>query len=154
MPATASSPVATAAEAPRRRVHVDVAGRPYDIHIGPGLLQEAGARIAALRPGARVAIVTDANVAAVHLAAVEASLAAAGIEHVAVVVEPGEKTKGYKGLEQVVEALIGARIERRDLVLALGGCATGVVGVSTTSTDFHASSKSRLIKVRTFCALR
>jgi shikimate kinase/3-dehydroquinate synthase len=125
MPATASSPAATAAEAPRRTVHVDVAGRPYDIHIGPGLLREAGTRIAALRPGARVAIVTDANVAAVHLAAVEASLAAAGIEAVAVVVEPGEKTKGYKGLEQVVEALIGARIERRDLVLALGG---GVVG--------------------------
>jgi len=106
-------------------VHVDVAGRPYDIEIGPGLLRQAGARIRALRPGARVAIVTDANVAAVHLAAVEASLSAADIENVSVVVAPGEKTKSYKGLEQVVEALIGARIERRDLVLALGG---GVVG--------------------------
>ena len=30
----------------------------------------------------------------------------------------------------------------------------GVVGVSTTSTLFHASSKSRLMSVRTFCALR
>ncbi|MEP9351042.1 3-dehydroquinate synthase [Xanthobacter sp. KR7-225] len=124
MPATAASPAAPAG-VPRRTVHVDVAGRPYDIHIGPGLLAEAGERVKALRPGARVAIVTDANVAARHLATVEAALAGAGIEHVAVVVEPGEKTKGYKGLEQVVEALIAARIERRDLVLALGG---GVVG--------------------------
>ena len=124
MPATAASPAAPAG-VPRRTVHVDVAGRPYDIHIGPGLLAEAGERIKALRPGARVAIVTDANVAARHLATVEAALDGAGIEHVAVVVEPGEKTKSYRGLEQVVEALIAARIERRDLVLALGG---GVVG--------------------------
>ncbi len=121
-PAATSSATAVA----RSTVHVDLAGRPYDIHIGPGLLSEAGARIKALRPGARVAIVTDRNVAAQHLAAVEASLAQAGIENAAaIVVEPGEKTKCWAGLEQVVEGLISARIERRDLVLALGG---GVVG--------------------------
>lgn len=123
-----SSPAATssATSAARSTVHVDLAGRPYDIHIGPGLLAEAGAHIKALRPGARVAIVTDRNVAAQHLATVEASLAQAGIENAAaIVVEPGEKTKCWAGLEQVVEGLISARIERRDLVLALGG---GVVG--------------------------
>ena len=119
-------PATAAAPTPARTVHVDLAGRPYDILIGPGLLASAGAAVAALRPGARVAIVTDANVAAAgHLATVEAALDAAGIGHAVVVVEPGEKTKGYKGLEQVVEGLIAARIERRDLVLALGG---GVVG--------------------------
>jgi len=63
--------------------------------------------------------------AAAHLATVEASLAAAGIGHTAIVVEPGEKAKSWAGLQQVVEGLISARIERRDLVLALGG---GVVG--------------------------
>ncbi len=110
---------------PDRTVHVDVAGKPYDIHIGAGLLAEAGPRIAALRPGARVAIVTDRNVAARHLATVEASLTSAGITHSALVLEPGEKTKSYAGLAEVTEALIAARIERRDLVLALGG---GVVG--------------------------
>jgi len=109
----------------RRIVHVDVAGKPYDIHIGPGLLSEAGSAIAALRPGARVAIVTDRNVAGFHLATVQASLDAAGIAHSVVVVEPGEKTKSYAGLAEVTEGLIAARIERRDLVLALGG---GVVG--------------------------
>lgn len=108
-----------------RRVRVDLAGRPYDILIGPGLIAAAGAHVAALRPGARVAIVTDRTVAGHHLGPLQASLAAAGIEASSVVVEPGEKTKSYKGLEQVVEGLIAARIERRDLVVALGG---GVIG--------------------------
>lgn len=112
--------------APRSAVRVDLAGRPYDILIGPGLLAETGTHLTVLRKGARVAVVTDRNVvAAGHLATVEASLAAAGIGHTAIVVEPGEKAKSWAGLQQVVEGLISARIERRDLVLALGG---GVVG--------------------------
>ncbi|OYX12206.1 MAG: hypothetical protein B7Z15_10340 [Rhizobiales bacterium 32-66-8] len=94
-----------------RTVRVDLAGRPYDIVIGPGLLSGIGARIAELRPGARVAIVTDAHVADVHLPTVEAALAQAGIESSAVVVAPGEKTKSYAGLQQVAEGLISARIE-------------------------------------------
>lgn len=110
---------------PPRAVRVDLAGRPYDILIGPGLLSGIGAHIATLRPGARVAIVTDRNVADRHLATVETSLQQAGIGFATVVVPPGEKTKSYAGLEQVAEGIITARIERRDLVLALGG---GVVG--------------------------
>ncbi|TDT91200.1 3-dehydroquinate synthase [Azorhizobium sp. AG788] len=118
---TASAPTKTAP----RTVRVELGQRAYDILIGPGLLAQSGARIAALRPGARVAIVTDRNVAERHLGTVESSLAAAGIDHSAIVVEPGEATKSYAGLQQVTEGLIAARIERRDLVLALGG---GVVG--------------------------
>lgn len=109
----------------QRLVHVDLAGRAYDIAIGPGLLAGIGARIAALRPGARVAIVTDSNVADRHLRTVEGALAEAGIGFSSVVVAPGERTKSYAGLQQVTEGLIAARVERRDLVLALGG---GVVG--------------------------
>ena len=109
----------------QRTVRVDLAGRPYDIVIGPGLLAQIGARIARLRPGARVAIVTDRHVAERHLATVEASLEAAQIQASALVLDPGEASKSYDGLRQVAEGLIGARIERRDLVLALGG---GVVG--------------------------
>ena len=107
------------------QLRVGLGERSYDIAIGPGLLTEAGARIAALRPGARVGIVTDRNVAERHLATVEAALGEAGLTSVAILVEPGEKSKSYGVFENVVDALIAARIERRDLVLALGG---GVVG--------------------------
>ncbi|GGF75512.1 3-dehydroquinate synthase [Azorhizobium oxalatiphilum] len=119
---TAASP---SPAADPRLVRVELGNRAYDIAIGPGLLAGIGARIAALRPGARVAIVTDRNVAQHHLGTVEASLAAAGITSSAIVIEPGESAKSYAGLQQVTEGLIAARIERRDLVLALGG---GVVG--------------------------
>ena len=108
-------------------ITVDVAlgERAYDIVIGRDLLGSLGARIAALRPGARTAIVTDRNVAKHWLDKTEASLAQAGIATSRIVVEEGEGSKSYAGLERVSEALIAAKIERNDLVIALGG---GVVG--------------------------
>jgi 3-dehydroquinate synthase len=84
-----------------------------------------GTRAAALKPGARAAIVTDANVAQLHLAAAEAALAGAGIAAARIVVAPGEGAKSFAGYERVCEALIAAKIERGDFVVALGG---GVVG--------------------------
>ena len=106
---------------------VDVAldNRAYDIVIGRGVLASLGARIAALRPGVRTAVVTDKTVARHWLAATEASLAEAGIPTSSIIVEEGEGSKSYAGLEKVSEALIAAKIERNDLVIALGG---GVVG--------------------------
>jgi 3-dehydroquinate synthase len=108
-------------------ITVDVAlgERAYDIVIGRDVLSSLGQRIAGLRPGARTAIVTDRNVAQHWLAKTEASLAEAGIVTSHVVVEEGEGSKSYAVLERVSEALIAAKIERNDLVIALGG---GVVG--------------------------
>ena len=108
-------------------ITVDVAlgDRAYDIVIGRDVLASLGKRIAALRPGARTAIVTDRTVARHWLAKTEASLAEAGIATSHVIVEEGEGSKSYAVLEQVSEALIAAKIERDDLVVALGG---GVVG--------------------------
>src|ERR1700754_953549 len=108
-------------------INVDVAlgERAYDIVIGRDVLQSLGPRIAAMRPGVRTAIVTDRTVARHWLAPTEASLAKAGVPASSIVVEEGEGSKSYAGLEKVSEALIKARIERNDLVIALGG---GVVG--------------------------
>jgi 3-dehydroquinate synthase len=89
------------------------------------VLPSLGARIAALRPGVRTAIVTDRTVAKHWLEKTEASLAKAGIATSRIMVDEGEGSKTYAGLEQVSEALIAAKIERNDLVIALGG---GVVG--------------------------
>ncbi|QUS38315.1 3-dehydroquinate synthase [Tardiphaga alba] len=106
-------------------VHVALTDRAYDIVIGRSVLPSLGARIAALRPGVRTAIVTDKTVAKHWLQATEASLAEAGIATSHIAVDEGEGSKSYAGLEKVSEALIAARIERNDLVIALGG---GVVG--------------------------
>lgn len=108
-------------------VNVEVAleNRAYDIVIGRDVLASLGERVARLRPGVRTAIVTDRTVAKHWLEPTEASLAAAGIPTSRIVVEEGEISKTYAGLQKVSEALIAAKIERNDLVIALGG---GVVG--------------------------
>jgi 3-dehydroquinate synthase len=106
-------------------VDVGLGERAYDIIIGRDVLQSLGSRIAALRPGARSAVVTDRNVARYWLEKTEASLRDSGIAVSRVVVEEGEGSKTYAGIQQVCEALIAAKIERNDLVIALGG---GVVG--------------------------
>ncbi len=106
-------------------VNVGLGNRAYDIFIGRGVLRSLGERIAALRPGVRTAIVTDHSVARHWLDTVETVLAAAGVPSSRIVVGEGEATKSYAGLEQVSEALIAAKIERNDLVIALGG---GVIG--------------------------
>ncbi len=108
-----------------RQVEVALSGRAYTIHIGRGLLAESGRIAAALAPGAACAIVTDENAARLHLPALEASLAAAGIKSSAIVLPPGEKTKCFAQLEHVTLRLLAARLERRDLVIAFGG---GVIG--------------------------
>jgi 3-dehydroquinate synthase len=106
-------------------VPVALPERGYDIVIGRGVLTSIGQRIKALRPGARVAIVTDETVARRHLAPAEAALKSAGIGLTAIKVPPGEGSKSYQTLEAVCEAIINSRIERGDLIVALGG---GVIG--------------------------
>src|SRR3954451_18322726 len=107
------------------KVDVALGDRAYDIVIGRGVLASPGARLAALRPGVRTAIVTDRTVAKHWLEPAERSLSEAGIPTSRIIVEEGEISKTYAGLEKVSEALIVAKIERNDLVIALGG---GVVG--------------------------
>jgi shikimate kinase / 3-dehydroquinate synthase len=109
----------------RRRVEVPLGARAYLIHVGAGLMDEAGPEIARIAPGAKCAVVTDANVAPLYLERVTASLARAGLEATAIVCPPGESTKSYAEFARVSDALIAARVERRDVVVALGG---GVIG--------------------------
>jgi 3-dehydroquinate synthase len=104
-------------------VKVGLGSRSYDIVIGRGVLNSLGARMKSIRAGARAAIVTDANVASLHLGAAKTALGEIG--HTQVEVAPGEHSKDYATFAKVCEALIAAKIERNDLVVALGG---GVIG--------------------------
>ena len=106
-------------------VPVALAERAYDIVIGRGAVATLGVRIKALRPNAKTVILTDETVAKHHLAAVQGILAAAGVASSHILVAPGEGSKNYATFETVCEAIIAARIERNDLVIALGG---GVIG--------------------------
>lgn len=106
-------------------VHVDLGARSYDVLVGQGLLDRAGGLLAPLLRRPRVAVLTDRTVAGLHLEALTAGLEAQGIAVTAHALAPGEATKGWEGLSEAVEFLLDAKVERRDLVVALGG---GVIG--------------------------
>ena len=106
-------------------VHVPLEGRAYDIHIGPGLLAQAGALVGPLLHRPRVAIIADAHVADLHLRSFLKGLEKQGISAVHMTLPQGEATKSWPHFERAVEWLLEQRIERRDIVVALGG---GVIG--------------------------
>ena len=106
-------------------VPVSLGDRSYDILIGSGLTERAGAEIAVRLPGVRAAIVTDETVAPLHLERLQASLGAAGIHSTPVIIPAGEKSKNFAMLEHVVRGTLQAKLERRDVLIAFGG---GVVG--------------------------
>jgi 3-dehydroquinate synthase len=105
-------------------LEVPLGGRSYPIHIGAGLLARAGELIAHadLR---RAVIVTNATVAAHHLAPLRDALAARGVQVDVVLVPDGEAHKSWPTLQDVVTRLLELRVERGTTLFALGG---GVVG--------------------------
>ena len=96
----------------------------YDVVVGRGLLAEAGGRIAPLARG-RTVIVSDETVARLHAPALVAALNAAGVTTQVVTVPPGEGSKSFTELERVLDRLLEIGLDRKDVVIALGG---GVVG--------------------------
>ena len=106
-------------------VPVVLGDRSYDIIIGNKLIEHAGAEIASRLGKIRVAVVTDENVATHHLERLTTSLAEAGIDATPIIVSAGEKSKAFATLETVTNAVLAARLERGDAVVALGG---GVIG--------------------------
>src|SRR5690554_1151340 len=106
-------------------VHVALGSRAYDILIGEHLLDQAGTILAERFPGRRYGIITDDNVAAAQLPRLLAALDAAGLSHSEIVLPAGEATKSWALLGQAVDGILAARLERGDLIIALGG---GVIG--------------------------
>ncbi len=106
-------------------VRVELGARAYDVRIGEGLIARSGAEIAPLLRRPRVAVLTDETVAKHHLDALGQGLADEGIAMTALALPPGEATKGWRDLARATEWLLAEKVERRDVVVALGG---GVIG--------------------------
>jgi len=105
------------------RLRVELGTRSYDILIGAGLIADAGRHIRPLAD--RALIVTDANVASLHLPTLQAALERAGIAQHTIRLPAGEQTKDFAYLARLSEEILSHRIERGSLLIALGG---GVIG--------------------------
>lgn len=106
-------------------VRVSLGARSYDVRIGTDLLAHAGTEIAPFLHRPRAFVITDENVATFYLPTVKAALARADIGLRSLVLPPGEGTKSWAALQRTVDWLLGEKVERGDVVVALGG---GVIG--------------------------
>lgn len=106
-------------------IPVQLGARSYNVIAGANLLARAGELIAPFAPSNRVFIVTDQNLARLHRPALAHALDAAGLKNWTITLPPGESAKSFAGLEMLTRHLLQAGIDRRDLVIALGG---GVIG--------------------------
>ena len=109
----------------RDTLRVELGPRSYDIVVGTGLLEDAGALIAPAIRQKRAIIVTDENVAQRHLPTLRAGLDKAQIAQQAIVLPPGEGTKDFAHFGKLVEEILARGIERGTPLIALGG---GVIG--------------------------
>lgn len=108
-----------------RTIGVDLAGRSYDIAIGPGLIDQAGALSRPLLAAPRVTIVSDATVAPLYGARLAASFDKAGVKAASVTVPAGESSKEFGAFGRLMNELLDSRPDRKTTLVALGG---GVVG--------------------------
>ncbi|THD83314.1 MAG: 3-dehydroquinate synthase [Phenylobacterium sp.] len=108
-----------------RRIVVGLADRAYEVAVGPGLLDQAGQRIAPLLKRPRTAVVSDETVWGLHGARLTAALEGARIAVSPIVISPGEQTKSFAGLADLSDRLLALELDRGDLIIAFGG---GVVG--------------------------
>jgi len=107
------------------RLRVELGPRGYDIVAGPGLLADAGSLVQGILRQKRVVVVTDANVAKLHLKTFIAGLAKAGIASDTLILPPGEGTKDFAHFQKLCEDILALGVERSTVLAALGG---GVIG--------------------------
>lgn len=102
-------------------VHVQLEGRGYDILLGHGFESVLSHR----GDGDSALIISDSNVDPLYGEALQTALRQAGYRCVRTVVPAGEKTKSLSQAGALFEAAFDARLDRRGVIVALGG---GVVG--------------------------
>ncbi|MBU1756436.1 MAG: 3-dehydroquinate synthase [Alphaproteobacteria bacterium] len=106
-------------------IPVDLAGRSYQVHVGPGLLARLPELAGPLLRKPAVPVVADANARRLWGAALDEALRGSGQTALWYDVAPGEASKSWSELERLTNWLLAQGVERGDHVLALGG---GVVG--------------------------
>uniref|UniRef100_UPI003341F8E9 3-dehydroquinate synthase n=1 Tax=Castellaniella defragrans TaxID=75697 RepID=UPI003341F8E9 len=104
-------------------VQVDTPGGAYPIHIASGRLDDLARSIPA--DATAIALVTNDTVAALYGERARAALADTGKPVLMVELPDGERYKTWQTLNQIFDALLGAQLDRKAVLVALGG---GVVG--------------------------
>jgi len=106
-------------------VTVSLLDKSYDIIIGSGVVEDVGRKISKIKSYSKVIVLTDHNVAKLHLEKLNRHLKEMPVEVQSIIALPGEQTKSFNNLENVVEQILEIGIDRNSLLVAFGG---GVIG--------------------------
>ena len=99
--------------------------RAYDIAIGPDLIDRAGEALGPIVANRHIVIISDKNVAKLHLTRLKASFKsfARKVDHFAIAA--GETSKSMAMLSHLLDDILALGVDRSVLLVAFGG---GVVG--------------------------
>jgi len=101
-------------------IKVNLGARSYPIIIQNGLLGKIGTLYAH-----KIVIITDKNVAPLYLNKVVSSLRKSKLKCLSCVIPAGENQKSFATVNRIYDFLLRNKIERNDVIIALGG---GVIG--------------------------
>ncbi len=99
--------------------------KPYPVHIGEGLLSQAGAYIRTVSSGKKAALISDSNVFPLYGSALSQRLQEAGFQVVSCIFCAGEARKNAGTYLEILNFLAENQITRSDVIVALGGGVTG-----------------------------
>ena len=106
-------------------VRVALGARAYDILAGHGALSELGPRLSVMLKRPRAYVLTDETVKQYHAPKLEAAVSGAGVKLTWMALPPGEQTKTFAQLGNVLDWLLAGGADRGDVLIAFGG---GVIG--------------------------
>lgn len=132
---------ALVSEMPFEEVRVDLGARSYPVLVGADIVSLLGPKLHALGLRGRCVVVTSRAIGGLYAEATVDSLRSAGLDAAVVQVPDGEEHKNLEGLSRIYDAILAAGIDRRSVLIALGG---GVIG---DMTGFAAASILRGIAV-------
>ena len=89
------------------RIHVALTKNSYDICIGHDLFTAAAEDLSVLLAEKQVVIITDANIAPLHLQATEQALAKFARQTVSFVLPAGESSKSFGIYEALINDILG-----------------------------------------------
>jgi len=104
---------------------VETATQRYPIFVGYGLLDKLGEELKKVTSSHVAIVISDENVSRLYGDRVEKVLRNAGFAVNSFIVPPGEETKSINTAIEVYNFLIKKRVERDDMLIALGG---GMIG--------------------------
>ncbi|WP_143316631.1 3-dehydroquinate synthase [Clostridium sp. HBUAS56017] len=117
-----------------RKLYVDLKENSYNIFIEKGILDKIGVKIKNIYNGKKIFIITDENVNKYHGDKVKESLEGAGFNTKIMVLKPGEETKSFNTLPKIYNELLDFKLNRKELIITLGGGVIGDLGGFVAST--------------------